>query len=119
MKEMLQQAHTPTEYNHSLNNEHDKAIEAYNKAISLNPNLAEAYNNRGAEYNGKGQHDRAIEDFNKAIALNPNDADAYNNRGISYTLIKDNGKACIDWKRACELGDCSVYKSVQQEGLCK
>src|SRR3989337_691032 len=32
---------------HSLNNEHDSAIEAYTKAIALDPNYAAAYNNRG------------------------------------------------------------------------
>src|SRR3989338_6791372 len=61
-------------YQHILNKEHDSAIEAYTKAIALDPNDALAYNNRGAAYANKGQYDRAIEDYNKAIALNPNDA---------------------------------------------
>src|SRR3990167_8365577 len=57
---------------HSLNKKHDSAIEAYTKAIALDPNLAQAYNNRGLAYADKGQNDRAIEDFNRAIALDPN-----------------------------------------------
>src|SRR3972149_2312479 len=49
---------------HSLNKEHDSAIEAYTNAIALTPNLANPYNNRGNAYADKGQYDRAIEDFN-------------------------------------------------------
>ena len=59
-------------YKHSLNNEHDKAIEAYTSAIALYPNLAKAYNNlasaynnRGFAYDNKGHYDKAIEDYNK------------------------------------------------------
>src|SRR3989338_1288964 len=63
-------------YQHSLNKEHDSAIEAYTKAIQLDPNYADAYNNRGLAYDNKRQYDRAIEDYNKAIALDPNHAKA-------------------------------------------
>ncbi|MBI4378307.1 MAG: tetratricopeptide repeat protein [Nitrospinae bacterium] len=34
-------------YQHSLNKEYDSAIEAYTKAIALDPNIAQAYYNRG------------------------------------------------------------------------
>ena len=40
----------------------DKAIEAYSRAIELNPNYADAYNNRGIAYGQQGEFDRAIED---------------------------------------------------------
>ena len=48
------------------------AIADYNKAIELNPNFADAYNNRGlAKYDLK-DYKGAIADYNKAIELNPN-----------------------------------------------
>ena len=53
----------------------------YTQAIQLNPNDADAYNNRGVAYSGKGDFDRAIDDFDKTIQLNSDPADAYNNRG--------------------------------------
>jgi tetratricopeptide (TPR) repeat protein len=54
--------------------EHDRAIQDYDEAIKLNPNLAIAFYNRGLAYGAKGQHDRAIQDFDQAIRLNPSDA---------------------------------------------
>ncbi|MCZ7380032.1 MAG: tetratricopeptide repeat protein [Candidatus Methanoperedens sp.] len=66
----------------------DKAIEDYNKAIELNPKLAEAYNNRGVVYIYIKEFDKAIKDYNKAIELDPKYAEAYNNRGAVYSYIK-------------------------------
>ena len=50
---------------------YDEAIKEYSKAIRLNPELAEAYYNRGLTYKKLGQLERAIEDYNAAIRLNP------------------------------------------------
>lgn len=81
----------------------DKQIELYTKAIELNPNYAEAYNNRGVAYYDKGEFNKAIEDYNKAIELNPNDAEAYNNRGVAYKKKGDIFKAIEDYTKAIEL----------------
>ena len=96
-----------------LNNEHDKAIEAYTRAIALNPNYANAYNNRGLAYGNKGQLDRAIEDYNKAIALYPNFADAYGNRGVAYYMKGNMGKAISDLQKACDMGNENGCKNLQ------
>ena len=50
----------------------DQAILDFNTAIELNPNYADAYNNRGVAYEGKGEFDRAIVDYDMAIKLRPN-----------------------------------------------
>ena len=83
---------------------YDRAIEDFNKAISINPNYAGAYNNRGNAYYKKGQYDRAIEDYNKAIALDPNDALAYTNRGAAYALKGVMGRAISDFQKGCDMG---------------
>jgi tetratricopeptide (TPR) repeat protein len=64
----------------------------------LNPELADAYNNRGIAYAGKGELDRAIEDYNTAIKLNPELADAYYNRGIAYRDKGELDRAIEDYK---------------------
>ena len=64
--------------------QYDKAIEHYTEAVTLNPELAEAYNNRGNVYRSKGKFDAAIQDYNTAIALNPELAEVYNNLGAAY-----------------------------------
>ena len=55
-----------------------RAIEDYDKAIELDPNDAEAYNDRGSSYHRLGQNERAIEDYDEAIKLDPDNAEAYN-----------------------------------------
>nr|QNO55444.1 photosystem I assembly protein Ycf3 [Methanosarcinales archaeon ANME-1 ERB7] len=71
--------------------------------IEQEPNIAEAYNNRGNAYNGLSEHERAIEDYNKAIALNPNFAGAYNNRGVAYVRLKQHEQAIGDYDKAIAL----------------
>ena len=72
-------------------------------AIELNPNDAEAYNNRGGAYIKKGDYDRAIEDCTKAIQLNPSYAGAYNNRGVAYRYKGDFNRALEDCTKAIDL----------------
>lgn len=74
-----------------------EAFKHYENAIKENPNLTEAYNNRGIIYQDKDQFDRAIEDFNKAIDLNPNDPDPYINRGFGYENSNEYDKAIQDY----------------------
>src|SRR5262249_29907329 len=64
--------------------EYDRAIQDYDQAIRLKPDLAEAFNNRGSAYGNKGQYARAIQDFDEAIRLKPDYAGAFSNRGSSY-----------------------------------
>lgn len=52
--------------------QYDKAIEDYNKAILLKPDLAEAYFNRGVAYQSKGQKNMAIADYKKSCGLGHN-----------------------------------------------
>lgn len=45
----------------------DKAIEAYKKALELDPTYSEAWNNMGVVYLDLAQYDRAMEAFQKAL----------------------------------------------------
>ena len=58
--------------------QYQQAIEEYDKAIKLNPNVAIGYGHRGLSYLGLGQNERAIEDYDEAIKLDPDNAEAYN-----------------------------------------
>ncbi|MBD2542408.1 MULTISPECIES: serine protease [Planktothricoides] len=83
--------------------DYESAIASYNQAIRINPELALAYNNRGAAYADQGKLDQAIADYNQAIRINPEDADAYNNRGAAYA---DQGKldqAIADFNQAIRI----------------
>ena len=81
----------------------DSAIKDYDKAIDLNPDLAEAYKNRGNAYGAKGDHDRAIQDYDKAIVLKPDYATTYYNRGVAYGAKGDHDHAIQDYDKAIGL----------------
>ena len=44
-------------------------MHGYNRAIELDPDLAEAYSNRGHTYHDLGDYEQAIADYNRAIEL--------------------------------------------------
>ena len=62
----------------------DKAIEAYSKALEIDPDDAGILNARGWAYERKGQDDLAMADYNLALQGHPKYASAYNNRGTLY-----------------------------------
>ena len=64
--------------------EYNQAISVYEKAIELNPEYYEAYNNLGTALKDQGKLDEAIDAYNKAISINPDYAEAYYN--IGFTL---------------------------------
>jgi tetratricopeptide (TPR) repeat protein len=80
----------------SQQNNHDEAISLYNRALELNPNYTDAYNNRGLAYFMTRRYNEAITDYNKAIALNPLYGAAFNNRGTAYYLLKKPHEARAD-----------------------
>jgi tetratricopeptide (TPR) repeat protein len=67
----------------------EEAIEAYNKALAIKPDFAEAYNNMGNALQDQDNLDDAIEAYNKALAIKPDYAEAYNNMG---NALQDQGK---------------------------
>jgi tetratricopeptide (TPR) repeat protein len=62
----------------------DEAIADYTRAIELNPNLAEAYNNRAYVYMVKREYAAALPDLDRAIQLRPTYVNALMNRGDMY-----------------------------------
>ena len=61
-----------------------QAVEAFSKAIILNPKETRAYLDRGIVYSNMGMYGKAINDYTTVITLNPDYAEAYNNRGWAY-----------------------------------
>ena len=78
-------------------------IVAYDKAIRLKPDLAEAYNNRGIVKADLKQYKEAIVDYNEAIRLKPDLAEAYSNRGIVKADLKQYKEAIVDYNEAIRL----------------
>jgi tetratricopeptide (TPR) repeat protein/V8-like Glu-specific endopeptidase len=81
------------------------ALTDYNQAITLNPNYAFAYHNRGnLKYQKLNDPQGALADYNRAIALNPNLAEAYAGRGLlKFEKLNDYQGALADYNRAIAL----------------
>ena len=81
-----------------------KAVETYEKLITIAPDYKEAYYNLGyINLVYTNDFDVAVNFFSKAISLDPKYADAYFNRGYAYELAGDEIKARADYQKALEL----------------
>ena len=85
-------------------NRTEKAISAYDTAITLKPDFWEASYNVGIARSDLKQHTEAISSFNKAIELNHNFASAYYNRGIVKSKLDRHQSAIADFDKAIRLG---------------
>ncbi|MDR2662085.1 MAG: tetratricopeptide repeat protein [Treponema sp.] len=75
------------------------AMEAFDAAIALNPQYAEAYNGKGTIYLAAGDPEQAIAEFSRAIAINGAYAEAYKNRADAYKRTESYDKALEDYTR--------------------
>ncbi|MDC0122641.1 tetratricopeptide repeat protein [Planktomarina sp.] len=57
----------------------EEAIEAYNKALTIKPEYAEAYSNMGITLKDQGKLEEAIEAYNKALTIKHDYAEAIEN----------------------------------------
>jgi tetratricopeptide (TPR) repeat protein len=83
--------------------EQDMAIADYYIALEFEPDLAEAYLNRGVAYDDRGEYDLAIADYEKAIELGLGFAEVYGNRGVAHYHNGEYDLAIADHDRAIEL----------------
>jgi TolB-like protein/Flp pilus assembly protein TadD len=81
----------------------DTALFFFNKALELDPTLAEAYSARGIFYNEKDQRQKAIDDLGKAISLSPNNSVGYLGLGSIYFDSNDIINSLINLKKAEKL----------------
>jgi tetratricopeptide (TPR) repeat protein len=80
-----------------------RRIDYFNKALQLNPNLAEAYEKRAIHYYFQRRYERAIQDYTQVIALLPEHLEAYRIRGMAFLRKGELDLAIHDFNRALEL----------------
>ena len=79
----------------------DDAIAEFERALALDPNLAEAYGSLGFIYSDIVQLEKAIEFFDKAIRLSPQTQELaiwYHGKGVAYFGLQQYDQA-IEWAR--------------------
>lgn len=86
-------------HNYFDSNQPMEAIEAYNKALEINPNDPDVLTDQGVMFRSLGWFDKAVENFKKANQLNPNHAQSLFNLGVVYRHdLQDLIKARQAWE---------------------
>jgi arylsulfatase A-like enzyme/Flp pilus assembly protein TadD len=104
---------------YSKRNEWDKAIEAYNQALSLDLNYAQAYFNLGDAYfslanknRDQGLIQKSLENYKKAIEVDPIYPSPYFGLGMVFRQIGNFDEAISYWIKSIELQpdfDMAIY----------
>ena len=88
----------------SLNlNRPEKALESFNRAISIDPTHTDGYLGRANTLNTLGRYQEALKDYARVIEIDPTLANAYVNRAIAYSHLKEYEKAIADYEKGLEL----------------
>jgi Lipoprotein NlpI, contains TPR repeats len=85
--------------------DYQQAIKDFDRAITLDQKLTEAYWGRGKTYHALGDYQQAIRDFDRAIELDSKFGEAYLDRGKTYNELGNYQRALEDWKKAAKLGN--------------
>ncbi len=79
------------------------ALPDYDQALSLKPDNAIAFLNRGRAYYNLKDYPKAGSDFDRSIELDAKDSKAYYNRGLLNESRGELEKALADYKKAADL----------------
>jgi protein O-mannosyl-transferase len=80
-----------------------EARAAFEQAIVLKPDLAEAHNNLGNTWLRQGALDKATQSHGRAVALKPDFAEAHNNLGVDLSQAGRVSEAAEHYRRAITL----------------
>jgi tetratricopeptide (TPR) repeat protein len=85
------------------NSQYQEALDAYNQALSLDPNYGEAWNNKGNVLYDLGRYEEALEAINKSLSINPDYAFAWNNKGLILQKIGRSQEALDAYDKALSI----------------
>ncbi|GEM_PF-5136293 len=82
---------------------YDKALDEFQAAIKLNPELSTGYYNVGVVFYLKGDYKSARDNFLKAVELDDKSADSYFNLGLAYYQLGDYKESASQLRKAIKL----------------
>jgi tetratricopeptide (TPR) repeat protein len=94
------------------------AVEAFQQAIKLDPDLAEAHFRLGLGYEtldkaeeAEAEYKKAVESYKKHLSNNPDDAEAHYNLGQTYASLHQYSDATREYRQAIKLknDDAEMY----------
>ena len=90
-------------YNLGLAEEHEKAIECFEKAVKIDPDDQKAWYNMGVAYDDIENYEKAIECYEKAVKINPDYQEALNAMGVAYGKKGEQEKAIECFEKAVKI----------------
>ena len=94
-----------------------KAINAYGKALEIEPNNPNVLTDQGVMFRKVGWYDKALANFEKANKLDPNHLQSLYNAGIVYAVdLKQPEKATSYWNKYLKL-DSNSPTAIQIKSL--
>jgi len=79
------------------------AMERYDEALNLDPNMTSAWNGKGIAFGDAGQFDESIKCFDRALSIDRTLAEVFNNKGVSLDRQRKNDESLACYDRAIEL----------------
>ncbi|MCK9565708.1 MAG: tetratricopeptide repeat protein [Methanothrix sp.] len=92
------------------------SLQAYNRALELDPTDFEAWNNKGIDEGLLGRYDDALQSFGNAVAINESYAEAWYNMGVIYDFKGYYQTAVQAYKRATQI-DPSYQKALVRRNV--
>ncbi|MFB3814684.1 MAG: tetratricopeptide repeat protein [Terriglobales bacterium] len=93
-----------------------EAQKNFERALKLNPTLAEARNNVGAAHYLRKKYGKAIKQYRKALELQPDNASFHSNIATAYFADKKYSQALAEYRQALTL-DPTVLERNSQTGV--
>ena len=84
-------------------NRPEKALESFNRAISIDPTRADGYLGRANTLSTLKRYEQALPDYNRALEIDPKLANAYVNRGSVYSQLGQYERAIADYENGLAL----------------
>jgi tetratricopeptide (TPR) repeat protein len=81
----------------------DRAVELYQIALKMQPDLALHWFNLGNGYRQKNASNEAVHAFQKALALDSSNVNIYNNLGMTYNDLGEHRKAMATFLKGSKL----------------
>lgn len=98
----------------------NEAIEAYQKALALDPKNVDVRVDVGTCYRGAGKPEKALEEYRKALAINPDHINARRNSGVVLLYdLNDRKQAAKEFEKYLQLAphaaDAGEIRQIVQE----
>jgi tetratricopeptide (TPR) repeat protein len=83
-------------------NRYEDAIAAYDRALQIQPDLADTWNNRGVVLTRMQRYQEAIASYEQATKIRPHYPDAWNNRGVVLLELQQYQDAIACYEQAIQ-----------------